>query len=140
MDEKASVTNIINELLNRKEVYTVGKKVTVIEPMGEYWKECACLFIAAIVYYIKENHTTEDELCYSVVLDFIQRASSMDIDELTALFCNKSSTSEAYKYYSAFLDKSGKTVVSVMLVAYTEIKGIYFDKQRIAEFERVFEV
>ena len=64
----------------------------------------------------------------------------MDIDELTALFCNKGSTSEAYKYYSAFLNKSGNTVVSVMIAADTKIRGMYSDKQRIAEFERVFEV
>lgn len=144
MGEISFVENIINELLDRKEVYKVGKKVTVIEPMDEYWRECVCLFLSAVVHYLKENHTSEDELCYYAVLDFIQRARSMDIDELTAFFGNsngnESSTSEAYKCYSAFLDKSGKTVVTVMLAAYTEIKGIYFDKQRIAELERVFEI
>ena len=132
---------ILDDMLrDRREVHTVGKKVTVIEPLDEYWRECVCLFLAAVVYYLKENHTSENELCYSAVLDFIQRARNMDIDELTALFFNKDGNSEAYKCYSAFLDKSGKTVVSVMLAAYTKIKSIYFDKQRIAEFERVFEI
>lgn len=140
MGENSFVENIINELLDRKEVYKVGKKVTVIEPMDEYWRECVCLFLSAVVHYIKENHTSEDELGYSAVLDFTGKAWHMDIDELTALFRNKGSTSEAYKYYSAFLDKSGKTVVSVVIGAHTKIKGMYFDKQRIAEFERVFDV
>ena len=132
---------ILDDILrDRREVYMSGRKFTVIEPMDEYWRECACLFLAAVVYYLKENTTSENELCYSAVLDFIQRARNMDIDELTALFCNKGCTSEAYKCYSAFLDKSGKTVVSVISTAYIKIKGIYFDKQRIAEFERVFEI
>ena len=132
---------ILDDILRDwREVYMSGRKFTVIEPMDEYWRECACLFLAAVVYYLKENTTSENELCYSAVLDFIQRARNMDIDELTALFCNKGCTSEAYKCYSAFLDKSGKTVVSVILAAYTKIKSIYFDKQRIAEFERVFEI
>lgn len=50
------------------------------------------------------------------------------------------SASEAFKVYSDFLDKAGKTVTSVMIAAITELKGIYFDKQGIAEFERVFEL
>lgn len=132
---------ILDDILcNRQDVYNVGKKVTVIEPMDEYWRECVCLFLAAVIYYLKENNTSENKLCYSVVLDFIQRARRMDIDELTAFFDSGGESSEAYKYYSAFLDKSGRTVVSVMLAAYTKIKVIYFDKQRIAEFERVFEI
>lgn len=134
------VTVLDDILCNRQEVYNVGKKVTVIEPMDEYWRECVCLFLAAVIYYLKENNASENKLCYSAVLDFIQRARRMDIDELTALFDSGGETSEAYKYYSAFLDKSGKTVVSVMLAAYTKIKGMYFDKQRIAEFERVFAI
>lgn len=131
---------ILDDMLRKEDVYNVGKKVTVIEPMDEYWRECVCLFLAAVVHYLKENHTSEDDLCYSSTLDFIQKARRMDIDELTALFDSGGETSEAYKYYSAFLDKSGRTAVSVMLAAYIKIKGMYFDKQRIAEFERVFEI
>lgn len=132
---------ILDDILRDwREVYMSGRKFTVIEPMDEYWRECVCLFLAAVVYYLKENNTSENKLCYSDVLDFIQRAKRMDIDELTAFFDSGGETSEAYKYYSAFLDKSGRTVVSVILAAYTKIKGIYFDKQRIAEFERVFEI
>lgn len=132
---------ILDDMLrDRREVHTVGKKVTVIEPMDEYWRECVCLFLAAVIYYLKENNASENKLCYSAVLDFIQRARRMDIDELTAFFDSVAKTSEAYKYYSAFLDKSGRTVVSVISTAYIKIKGIYFDKQRIAEFERVFEI
>lgn len=140
MNEQANVVDIINEFLNRKEVYKVGKKVTVIEPMDEYWKERVCLFLAAVVYYLKETHTSEDELCYYAVLDFINKAWRMDIEELTALFRSKGSTSEACKYYSALLDNSGTAVLSVLIAAYTKIKGIYYDKQRIAEFERVFDI
>ena len=139
--ENNDIIAILDDILrDRREVYMSGRKFTVIEPMDEYWRECACLFLAAVVYYLKENNTSKNKLCYSDVLDFIQRAKRMDIDELTAFFDSGGETSEAYKYYSAFLDKSGRTVVSVILAAYTKIKGIYFDKQRIAEFERVFEI
>lgn len=138
MDKKDFVINIINEFLNHRDVYKVGKKVVVIEPMDEYWRECVCLFLAAVVYYIRENHTSEDELCYSAVLDFTNKARRMNLEELTALFDNESSSSKAY--YTAFLNKSGKTVVTVILTAYIKIKGMYFDKQRIAVFERVFEI
>ena len=150
-DNNGIVTVLDDILCNRQEVYNVGKKVTVIEPMDEYWRECVCLFLAAVIYYLNENkmevdgaienyHASENKLCYSAVLDFIQRARRMDIDELTAFFDSVAKTSEAYKYYSAFWDKSGRTVVSVISTAYIKIKGIYFDKQRIAEFERVFEI
>ena len=140
-ENNKNIIAVLDDMLrDRKEAYTVGKKVTVIEPMEEYWRDCVCLYLAAVVYYLKENNASENELCYSAVLDFIQRARRMDIDELTAFFDSGGETSEAYKYYSAFLDKSGRTVVSVILAAYTKIKGIYFDKQRIAEFERVFEI
>ena len=139
-DNNGIVTVLDDILCNRQEVYNVCKKVTVIEPMDEYWRECVCLFLAAVIYYLKENNASENKLCYSAVLDFIQRARRMDIDELTALFDSGGETSEAYKYYSAFLDKSGRTIVSVISTAYIKIKGIYFDKQRIAEFERVFEI
>ncbi len=139
-DNNGIVTVLDDILCNRQEVYNVGKKVTVIEPMDEYWRECVCLFLAAVIYYLNENNASENKLCYSAVLDFIQRARRMDIDELTAFFDSVAKTSEAYKYYSAFWDKSGRTVVSVISTAYIKIKGIYFDKQRIAEFERVFEI
>ena len=150
MNEQTNVVNIINELLDRKEGYKVGKKVTVIEPMDEYWRECVCLFLAAVVYYFKEHYTSEDKLCYSAVLDFTKKAwqisdlGRMDTDkyinELTLLFGNESGTSKTNKYYSAFLNKSGKTVLSVVVAAHTELKVIRFDKQRIADFERVFDV
>ncbi len=140
MAENSKIVNIINEFLDHKDIYEVGKKVTVIEPMDVDWRARVCLFLSAVVYYLKESHTSEDELCYYAVLDFINKAWRMDIEELTALFRSKGSTSEAYKYYSALLDNSGTVVLSVLIAAHTKIKGIYYDKQRIAEFERVFEV
>lgn len=37
---------ILDDMLrDRREVHTVGKKVTVIEPLDEYWRECVCLFL-----------------------------------------------------------------------------------------------
>lgn len=140
MAENSKIVNIINEFLDHKDIYEVGKKVTVIEPMDEYWRELVCLFLAAVVYYLKETHTSKDELCYYAVLDFINKAWRMNIEELTALFLDKGRKSEAYKCYSALLDMAGTTVLSVLIAAHTKIKGIYYDKQRIAEFERVFEV
>lgn len=140
MNEKDPDLKIINEVFFHRTTYTAGKKVKVIEPMDEYWKECTALLILAVVHYLKE-HRSEDEHCYFAVLDFINKARHMSIDELTALFSTGiCGTSEAFKIYSAFLDKAGRTVVTVMIAAVTELKGIYFDKQGIAEFERVFEI
>lgn len=140
MNEKDPALKIINEVFFRRTTYTAGKKVRVIEPMDEYWRECTALLILAVVHYLKE-HKPKDEHCYFAVLDFINKARHMSIDELTALFSTEiCGTSEALKIYSAFLDKAGRTVASVMIAAITELKGIYFDKQGIAEFERVFEI
>lgn len=141
MNEKDPALKIINEVFFRRTTYTVGKKVKVIEPMDEYWRECTALLILAVVHYLKE-HRSKDEHCYFAVLDFINKARHMSVDELTALFGDGiiCGTSEAFKVYSDFLDKAGKTVTSVMIAAITELKGIYFDKQGIAEFERVFEL
>lgn len=143
-----TVLDILNEILSKGKTYKVGNKVRVIEPMDEYWRECVCLFLAAVVYYLKEHYTSEDKLCYSAVFDFTKKARQIDnlgqmdsaeyITELTLLFGDESGTSKSHKYFSEFLKKSERTVLTVVLAAYTKIQGMYFDKQRIAEFERVF--
>lgn len=144
MAENSPVTNIINELLNDRIVYVLEKlnnKVVEFEPMTEgFWKDSIRFFLIAAVYYLKENCKNTEELCYSAVLDFTTKAQQMTSDELNAVFCNLGEDSESCKYYMAFLENSQKCSRSIITSATMQLKKIYFDKQRIAEFEKVFEV
>lgn len=137
-----SVMSIIDELLESRVEYTLDKlggKVVVFEPLSdEYWKECVRLFLAAAVYYLRENHTSANELSYSNLCEFAGKAWKIGIEALNNMFlCGDS---ECSRYYAAFLEKAKKCTVSVIMDAHMQLKKIDFDKERIADFEKIFEI
>lgn len=137
-----SVMSIIDELLESRVEYTLDKlggKVVVFEPLSdEYWKECVRLFLAAAVYYLRENHTSVNGLSYSDLCGFVKKAREIDGETLNNMFlCGDS---ECSRYYTAFLEKAKKCTSSVIIDAHMQLKKIDFDKERIAELEKIFEI
>lgn len=135
MNEKFPVTEFIEKFLDHGSTYEVGGRVKVIEPMEDYWRERTAMFLAAVILHIKET-CSADRLCYPAVYDITKAAWHMEQDELSAIFA----TPGASKYYAAFCEKSDGVTKTVLIPAYTEMQVIRFDRQRIAEFERVFEL
>lgn len=135
------VVETIDRLINDTVVYRINephKKEAIFEPISDdYWKECVRLFLVAAVYYLEENRTSP---CYEDMCKLTEMVQHMNANDLNDMFCSDGSNSLAYKYYTSFCEKSGKCVVTAIITANLEIKKIYFDKQRIAEFERVFEI
>lgn len=136
MNEKSPSTEFIEKFLDYSSTYKVGKRVVVIEPMEAYWRERTALFLAAVIMLVKEESCSAGDCCYNAVYDITKAAWHMEQDELSDLFV----TPAAEQYYADCLKLSGRVIKTVLISAYTKVKAIRFDRQRIAEFEKVFEL
>lgn len=136
MNDKSPVTEFIEKFIGCGSTYKVGKRVVVIEPMGDYWRKRTALFLAAVILLVKEESCSAEDCCYKAVYDITKAAWHMEQDELSDLFV----TPAAEQYYADCLKLSGRVIKTILISAHTEMQNIRFDRQRIAEFERVFEL
>lgn len=133
------IMKTIDRLLSDTVVYEINDphmKEAVFEPVSNgYWKECVRLFLAAVVFHLREIQAAPS---YSDLCEFVKAARECDREKLDNIFLGGGS--DGRRYYTAFLEKAGKCTVSIIVDVHMQLQKIYFDRRRIEELERVFEI
>lgn len=142
MNESEKVLNFVDDFINDNHLYINGNRTELFTHSVGFWLESIKLFLAAMILHLKENYDDKEKLSYYFLYEMTKKAWKISNDELDSIFKSGEKTienSDSLRIYTEFLKLAGRARLSVITDVTMELQKIYYDKEKIKEFERIFD-